>query len=54
MDKQILRNHLETLDWDHSYPPPRLDESVLQQVSDGYVRIFQRLFPEHASRVGVA
>lgn len=54
MDKQILRNHLETLDWDRTPPPPKLDEEVLQQVSDGYARIFQRLFPERARQLGLA
>ena len=33
MDKQILRNYLETLDWNRQYPPPVLDQAVLERVS---------------------
>lgn len=53
MDKQILRNYLETLDWNRKYPPPHLDESVLEKVADGYVQIFHRLFPERATELGL-
>ena len=52
MDKQILRNYLAGLDWDHNYPPPKLDAEILQQVSDGYVAIFRRLFPGFAQERG--
>lgn len=54
LDKQILRNYLETLDWNHQYPPPRLDPAVLSKVAAGYVAIFQRLFPERAGELGLA
>lgn len=54
MDKQILRNYLETLDWNHQYPPPRLDPAVLERVAAGYVAIFHRLFPERAEKLGLA
>jgi phosphoribosylaminoimidazole-succinocarboxamide synthase len=53
MDKQILRNYLETLDWGRKYPPPRLDEAVLAKVARGYVEIFHRLFPARASELGL-
>jgi phosphoribosylaminoimidazole-succinocarboxamide synthase len=53
MDKQILRNYLETLDWNRQYPPPQLDPAVLQRVADGYVAIFHRLFPERAQELGL-
>lgn len=53
MDKQILRNYLQTLDWDHKYPAPQLDESVLRRVAEGYVQIFHRLFPERAQELGL-
>lgn len=49
-DKQILRNHLETLDWDHSYPPPRLPASVLERTYQRYREVLSILFPEEASR----
>jgi phosphoribosylaminoimidazole-succinocarboxamide synthase len=52
MDKQILRNHLEGLDWDKAPPPPRLDPAVLRRTADGYITIFRRLFPDHAARCG--
>ncbi len=54
MDKQILRNHLTSLDWDRQYPPPRIDPAVLERVADGYVAIFRRLFPERAEELEVA
>jgi phosphoribosylaminoimidazole-succinocarboxamide synthase len=53
MDKQILRNHLLGLDWDHTPPPPHLDESVLQTVADGYASIFRRLFPQRAQELNI-
>jgi phosphoribosylaminoimidazole-succinocarboxamide synthase len=53
MDKQILRNHLLTLDWDHSPPPPQLDDEVLNKVAEGYVAIFRRLFPERAEELRI-
>ena len=51
MDKQILRNHLETLDWGRTPPPPRLDAALLERVRAGYVDIFRRLFPERAESI---
>lgn len=53
MDKQILRNHLETLDWPRQAPPPHLDPEVLERVAAGYVAIFRRLFPERAEEIGL-
>ncbi|MEZ6004232.1 MAG: phosphoribosylaminoimidazolesuccinocarboxamide synthase [Planctomycetota bacterium] len=35
-DKQILRDYLETLDWNKEYPAPNLDPAVLQRVAEGY------------------
>lgn len=42
-DKQILRDHLETLDWNKEYPPPRLDPAVLERVAARYLEICERL-----------
>jgi len=53
MDKQILRNYLETLDWNRKYPAPKLDPKVLERVAQGYVAIFHRLFPERAKGLGL-
>ncbi len=39
LDKQILRDHLETLDWDKEYPAPDLDPAVLERVRAGYLDI---------------
>jgi phosphoribosylaminoimidazole-succinocarboxamide synthase len=42
-DKQILRDWLETLDWNKEYPPPRVDPAVLARVSERYLEICQRI-----------
>jgi phosphoribosylaminoimidazole-succinocarboxamide synthase len=38
-DKQILRDWLETLDWNKSYPPPTVDANVLEKTGAKYVEI---------------
>ena len=38
-DKQILRDHLETLDWDKNPPPPSIDAAVLERVGQRYLEI---------------
>lgn len=43
LDKQPIRDWLETLDWDKSPPPPDLPKSVVQAASDRYKEVFQRL-----------
>ncbi|MBE0567814.1 MAG: phosphoribosylaminoimidazolesuccinocarboxamide synthase [Krumholzibacteria bacterium] len=48
-DKQILRNHLATLDWDHAPPPPALPAPVLAKTSERYHEVLQILFPEEAA-----
>ncbi len=42
-DKQILRDYLETLDWNKEAPAPALDTAVLQRVSRGYFEICERI-----------
>ena len=42
-DKQILRDYLETLDWNKNYPAPELDPAILAQVGSSYVEICQRI-----------
>ena len=49
-DKQILRNHLETLDWDHSPPPPALPPAVLERTSRRYREVLEILFPAEAAK----
>lgn len=49
-DKQILRNHLDTLDWDKTYPPPHLPDEVLEHTARRYREVLDILFPEEAAR----
>ncbi len=42
-DKQILRDHLETLDWDHNYPPPPIDAEILERVGQRYLEICEMI-----------
>lgn len=39
-DKQILRDYLESLNWNKLPPPPKLPKSILQSTSDGYKKAF--------------
>jgi phosphoribosylaminoimidazole-succinocarboxamide synthase len=39
LDKQLLRDWLETLDWDKKPPPPTIPDDVVQQVADRYAYI---------------
>jgi phosphoribosylaminoimidazole-succinocarboxamide synthase len=43
LDKQPIRDWLETLDWDKSPPPPELPDEVVQAASERYQEVFQRL-----------
>jgi phosphoribosylaminoimidazole-succinocarboxamide synthase len=38
-DKQILRDYLETLDWDKEPPAPALDPTVLERVGARYLEV---------------
>ena len=42
-DKQILRDWLETLDWDKEYPAPDLDPDVVSRVTERYLEVCQRI-----------
>jgi len=42
-DKQILRDWLETLDWNKQYPPPTVDPAVLAKTSARYLEISEKL-----------
>ncbi len=42
-DKQYVRDYLETLDWDKTYPGPRLPEEVIQRTGDKYREARDRL-----------
>ena len=42
-DKQFVRDHLETLDWDKRAPGPALPADILQRTSDKYQEALRRL-----------
>jgi phosphoribosylaminoimidazole-succinocarboxamide synthase len=42
-DKQILRDWLETLDWNKQYPPPTLDPAVIERTGAKYVEICKKI-----------
>ena len=42
-DKQILRDYLETLDWDKNYPAPDLDPAVLDRVGARYKEVCEKI-----------
>jgi phosphoribosylaminoimidazole-succinocarboxamide synthase len=43
MDKQYVRDYLETLDWDKTAPGPELPEEVASQTSKKYLEIMEIL-----------
>ncbi len=45
-DKQIVRDYLETLDWDKTPPTPTLPQSIIQQTADKYKEVQQRLMQD--------
>jgi phosphoribosylaminoimidazole-succinocarboxamide synthase len=51
-DKQILRNWLETQDWNHEPPPPRVPAEIIEQTSRRYREVLDILFPEQARKWG--
>ena len=42
-DKQFVRDHLETLDWDKTAPGPRLPEEIVRRTSEKYLEALRRL-----------
>ena len=54
-DKQILRDYLETLPWNKSYPPPALDPGVLAKLGERYLEICEKItgsLPPGAEQAG--
>ncbi len=43
LDKQYLRDYLETLNWDKTPPPPRLPEDIVENTSRKYQEILRIL-----------
>ncbi len=50
-DKQILRDWLETLDWDKNYPAPDVPDEIVQRVAERYLEVCERI--TGATPVGV-
>lgn len=46
LDKQYLRDYLETLDWDKTYPAPPIPESVITASATRYLDAYLRLTGE--------
>ncbi len=42
-DKQYLREYLETLDWDKTYPAPHLPEEIVEKTAAKYREAYERL-----------
>jgi phosphoribosylaminoimidazole-succinocarboxamide synthase len=43
LDKQYIRDYLETLDWDKTPPAPVLPQSVVTETRNRYIDIFRRI-----------
>ena len=43
LDKQFVRDYLESTTWDKNSPPPPLPESIIQQTAERYFEIFSLL-----------
>lgn len=43
LDKQYLREYLETLDWDKKPPAPRLPEDVIKKTEGKYIEAYERI-----------
>lgn len=42
-DKQFVRDHLDSVGWDHNPPPPKLPEDVVLKTADKYRELFVRI-----------
>ncbi len=49
-DKQILRNFLETCDWNKEPPAPAIPSGILERTSRRYREVLHILFPEESAR----
>ncbi|MEM8550457.1 MAG: phosphoribosylaminoimidazolesuccinocarboxamide synthase [Verrucomicrobiota bacterium] len=48
-DKQFVRDYLETLDWDKTYPGPELPESVIGKTQERYLSALKKLWQQLSS-----
>jgi len=42
-DKQILRDHLETLDWNKEAPGPELSDEIVERVAARYIEVCKKI-----------
>jgi phosphoribosylaminoimidazole-succinocarboxamide synthase len=42
-DKQFVRDYLETLDWDKTYPGPTLPPDIIEKTRERYLEAYRRL-----------
>jgi len=42
-DKQVVRDYLETLDWDKTAPGPELPDDILNRARARYIEIYERI-----------
>ncbi|HZX09611.1 MAG TPA: phosphoribosylaminoimidazolesuccinocarboxamide synthase [Acidobacteriota bacterium] len=43
LDKQFVRDYLESTDWDKNSPPPKLPDSIIEQTAQRYKEIYFKL-----------
>ena len=43
LDKQFVRNYLESTSWDKKSPPPPLPDSIIEQTAKRYMEIYRML-----------
>jgi phosphoribosylaminoimidazole-succinocarboxamide synthase len=43
LDKQFVRDYLDSTDWDKNSPPPQLPPEIVQQTHDRYMEIYRLL-----------
>ena len=46
-DKQILRDYLETTDWNKQSPPPKLPEDIIKKTSERYNFALKKIVDSH-------
>jgi phosphoribosylaminoimidazole-succinocarboxamide synthase len=47
LDKQFIRDYLETLDWNKSAPGPELPPDIVDETRTRYIDIFTRITGSH-------
>ncbi|MDX9791125.1 MAG: phosphoribosylaminoimidazolesuccinocarboxamide synthase [Candidatus Kapaibacterium sp.] len=47
-DKQVLRDFLETLDWNKQYPPPQLPDDIIHKAAEKYKLAFNMIVGDNS------